>query len=74
MIINHYDFGLLDFEAEQSEFMPTPAEIAAACAAIQSTWGPAERRQRYQGLRRQAWSPPLVSTPAGVHELIEGAA
>ncbi|MBI1348782.1 hypothetical protein GC163_21120 [bacterium] len=34
-------------------YLPTPAQIAEACKAIQATWTPLERRQRMYG----DWSP-----------------
>ncbi len=36
---------------------PTPAEIAAACEAIQATWTPAERE------RRRVYCPPHYEPP-----------
>jgi hypothetical protein len=49
------------------DYLPTPPEIAEACASIRASWTPLERRRRFVGFRgaegfRPAWRPPLIDT------------
>jgi hypothetical protein len=49
------------------DYVPTPGEIAAACAAIRDSWTLNERRRRYVGDELPdepfpRWQPPTVDT------------
>jgi hypothetical protein len=48
------------------DYLPTPFQIASACAEIRDRWTPAERRRRAVGLhldeRQNAWLPPMIDT------------
>ncbi|MBN1852663.1 MAG: hypothetical protein JW829_08060 [Pirellulales bacterium] len=48
----------------QSEYLPTPRQIAEACFRIRQQWTPAERRRRMVGgpldLSQQVWLPPRI--------------
>jgi hypothetical protein len=48
------------------DYLPTPCQIASACAEIRDRWTPAERRRRAVGHHhddhREAWLPPLIDT------------
>jgi len=41
-------------------YQPSPAEIWAACRAIQKTWTERERRSRSAGMSDGLWYPPGV--------------
>lgn len=44
-----------------STYLPTPEEIARACAEIQASWTSQERADRWQGRKRVRWEFPLVA-------------
>ena len=49
------------------DYLPSPPEIAQACATIRATWTPLERRRRFVGFRGEAgfrtvWRPPVIDT------------
>jgi len=46
---------------KHSAYLPTPEEIARACAEIQAGWSSQERADRWQGRKRMRWEFPLVA-------------
>lgn len=49
------------------DYVPTPSEIADACASIRSNWSLSEKRRRYVGEHMPdepeiAWRPPVIDT------------
>lgn len=52
------------------DYLPTPRQIVAECAAIRLLWTPAERRRRRVGFRQFAdesrWMPPHIAVGACV--------
>ena len=49
------------------DYVPTPREIAQACADIRSRWSIGEKRRRYVGEHMPdepeiAWRPPVIDT------------
>ena len=48
------------------DYLPTPQQIASACARIRQSWSPDERRRRLVGFRRHSavipWQPPRIDT------------
>jgi hypothetical protein len=57
-----YDSGDLGIDEDTADWLPTPAQIKAACAKIRSKWSKSERRRRRVGPGRQRWHAPTVST------------
>lgn len=60
------DVGPAD-DCRRIDYLPTPREIADACAAIRSTWTPSEKRRRFVGDEAPdeialAWWPPVIDT------------
>lgn len=62
-------------------YEPTPAEIAAACQAIQATWSPREEYQRRtmladvprrarNGAPRRRWQPPMITLDPDVAQAV----
>ena len=49
------------------DYVPTPSEIAEACASIRSSWSLSEKRRRYVGDQmpdepEMVWRPPVIDT------------
>ncbi|MEQ8849043.1 hypothetical protein [Botrimarina sp.] len=49
------------------DYLPSPAEIAQACASIRSAWTRSEKRRRFVGdqlpdEQDSVWSPPVIDT------------
>lgn len=49
------------------DYLPTPEEIANACASIRSSWTLSEKRRRYVGDMmpdepESVWCPPMIDT------------
>jgi hypothetical protein len=62
-----------------SIYEPTPLEIRRACVAIQATWSPRERAERYRRTPATWWLPStdqlsdlIVAMNAGNHTASEG--
>ncbi|TWT88926.1 hypothetical protein Mal64_24160 [Pseudobythopirellula maris] len=54
-------------ESRRIDYLPSPGEIAHACASIRSGWTGSERRRRFIGKDlpddpNAAWAPPVVDT------------
>lgn len=73
------DDALLDVSFRDSsddlrriDYMPTPLEIAEACAAIRAQWTRTEKRRRFVGDdvpddSEPAWRPPVIDTSCFRH-------
>lgn len=49
------------------DYLPTPTEIADACASIRSSWSRSEKRRRFVGDAvpddfESVWRPPVIDT------------
>jgi hypothetical protein len=56
-------------ERYQIQYLPSPGEIATACATIRARWTPRERQRRCVGRMlleefANAWRPPVIDTSA----------
>ena len=61
------DPNLVGDDIRRIDYIPTPREIAKACASIRSGWTLSEKRRRYVGdvmpdEPEVAWSPPVIDT------------
>ena len=61
------DATLAGDDLRRIDYIPTPREIAKACASIRSRWTLSEKRRRYVGEvmpdePETGWSPPVIDT------------
>lgn len=54
-------------EVRRIDYLPSPDDIADACASIRSAWTLSEKRRRYVGEQMPdepdaVWSPPVIDT------------
>lgn len=57
----------LSDDTRRIDYLPSPDEIANACAAIRSAWTRSEKRRRFVGEQApddadSAWEPPVIDT------------
>ena len=66
--LKHFeDDGLITDDLRRIDYLPSPAEIADACASIRSAWTLSEKRRRFVGDLMpdepdSVWSPPVIDT------------
>ena len=61
------DPSLVGDDVRRIDYIPSPGEIAEACAAIRSGWTRSEKRRRFVGELMPdepdtGWSPPVIDT------------
>lgn len=61
------DYGPIGDDLRRIDFLPSPDEIANACATIRSSWTLSEKRRRYVGESmpdepESIWRPPVIDT------------
>ncbi|MEN0111716.1 MAG: hypothetical protein AAF805_13440 [Planctomycetota bacterium] len=61
------EHGPITDDVRRIDYLPTPAEIADACASIRNGWTISEKRRRFVGDLMPdepdtAWRPPVIDT------------
>lgn len=61
------DPNFIGDDVRRIDYLPTPVEIAQACASIRATWTLSEKRRRFVGETmpdepEKMWSPPVIDT------------
>lgn len=65
--VKHFEESGPTDDLRRIDYLPSPADIADACASIRSAWTRNEQRRRYVGElipeeQESAWSPPVIDT------------
>lgn len=65
--LKHFADELITDDLRRIDYLPSPTEIADACASIRSAWSLSEKRRRFVGDQMPdepdyAWSPPVIDT------------
>lgn len=65
--LKHFEDELITDDLRRIDYLPSPTEIADACASIRSAWSLSEKRRRFVGDLMpdepdSAWSPPVIDT------------
>lgn len=66
--VKHFDeAGPYTDDLRRIDYLPSPDEIAAACASIRSDWTLSEKRRRFVGELmpdepESVWRPPVIDT------------
>lgn len=66
--VKHFEeHGPVGDDLRRIDFLPSPDEIADACASIRSAWTLSEKRRRYVGELmpdepESVWRPPVIDT------------
>ena len=63
----HLDDGPVTDDLRRIDYLPSPDEIAEACASIRSEWTLSEKRRRFVGELMpdepdSVWRPPVIDT------------
>lgn len=61
------ELGAISDDLRRIDYLPSPTEIAEACASIRGAWTRSEKRRRYVGTEmpddmQAAWQPPVIDT------------
>lgn len=65
--LKHFEDELITDDLRRIDYLPSPGEIADACASIRSEWTLSEKRRRFVGDQMpdepdDAWRPPVIDT------------
>lgn len=66
--VSHFDeMETITDDLRRIDYLPSPNEIAEACASIRSAWTLSEKRRRYVGdlmpdEPESVWRPPVIDT------------
>lgn len=66
--VKHFDHDeFMTDDLRRIDYLPSPDEIADACASIRSSWTLSEKRRRFVGEQmpdepESAWRPPVIDT------------
>ncbi len=63
----HFDDGPGSDDIRRIDYLPSPNDIAEACASIRSAWTLSEKRRRFVGEQMPdepdtVWRPPVIDT------------
>jgi hypothetical protein len=65
--LKHFEDELITDDLRRIDYLPSPTEIADACASIRQAWTLSEKRRRFVGDLMpdepdSVWSPPVIDT------------